>query len=50
MEAGTLDDHEWHLALEMSTSRAAHVEREREEGAGGGGVTRRIKKRGCHDG
>jgi hypothetical protein len=26
----TLDDREWHLALEMPTSRTAHVERERE--------------------
>jgi hypothetical protein len=30
MEAGTLDDQEWHLALEMPTSRMAHAERERE--------------------
>jgi hypothetical protein len=28
MEAGTIDDQEWHLALEMPTSRTAHVERE----------------------
>jgi multidrug resistance efflux pump len=29
-EVGTLDDQEWHLALEMPTSRMAHAERERE--------------------
>jgi hypothetical protein len=27
---GTLDDQEWHLTLEMLTSRTAHAERERE--------------------
>jgi hypothetical protein len=30
VKAGTLDDQERHLALEMSTSRMAHTERERE--------------------
>jgi hypothetical protein len=30
VEAGTLDDPEWHLALEMPTSRMAHAARERE--------------------
>jgi hypothetical protein len=30
VEAGTLDDQERHLALEISTSRMAHAERERE--------------------
>jgi 3-phenylpropionate/cinnamic acid dioxygenase small subunit len=29
-EARTLDDQEWHLALEMPTSRTAHTVRERE--------------------
>jgi hypothetical protein len=29
-EAKTLDDRERHLALEMSTSRTAHADRERE--------------------
>jgi hypothetical protein len=29
-EAKTLDGLEWHLALEMPTSRTAHTERERE--------------------
>jgi hypothetical protein len=29
MEAGTLDDQERHLALEMPTSRMAHIEMER---------------------
>jgi hypothetical protein len=29
-EVGTLDDQEWHVALEMPTSRMAHAERERE--------------------
>jgi hypothetical protein len=29
-EAKTLDDREWHLALEILTSRMAHTERERE--------------------
>jgi hypothetical protein len=30
VEVGTLDNQEWHLALEMSTSRMAHAERKRE--------------------
>jgi hypothetical protein len=30
VEAGTLGDQEWHLALGMQTSRMAHAERERE--------------------
>jgi hypothetical protein len=30
VEAGTLDEQERHLALEMPTSRTAHVKRERE--------------------
>jgi hypothetical protein len=30
VEAGILDDQEHHLALEMSISKMAHVERERE--------------------
>jgi hypothetical protein len=30
MEAKTFDDREWHIALEMSTSRMAHAKRERE--------------------
>jgi hypothetical protein len=30
MEAGTLDNQERHLTLEMPTSRTAHVERKRE--------------------
>jgi hypothetical protein len=30
VEAGTLNDQEWHLALEMPTSRMAHAEWERE--------------------
>jgi hypothetical protein len=30
VEAKTLDDREWHLALEMPTSRMAHTDRERE--------------------
>jgi hypothetical protein len=30
VEAKTLDDREWHPALEMPTSRMAHTDRERE--------------------
>jgi hypothetical protein len=30
MEAKTLDDREWHLALGVPTSRTAHTDRERE--------------------
>jgi hypothetical protein len=30
VEAGTLDEQELHLALEMPTSRMAHAEKERE--------------------
>jgi hypothetical protein len=30
VEAKTPDDQEWHLALQMPTSRATHADRERE--------------------
>jgi hypothetical protein len=30
VEARTLNNQEWHLALEMSISKTAHTERERE--------------------
>jgi hypothetical protein len=30
VKAKTLDDQEWHIALEMPTSRTAHADRERE--------------------
>jgi hypothetical protein len=29
MKATTLDDQEWHLAIEMPTSKMAHAKRER---------------------